>query len=144
MKNMTNKILIILLLILCVIAIIVIVKNTKDENTKIANSNSNTVSTPESETNTTNTEIDNTEKMVEDLVQKYKIDGIECYYSTFSEEQTKTVVEICNKYNLFCSGGSDFHGIPKPDTGIGIGKGSLRIEKKYIENWIKNISNIID
>ena len=62
MKNMTNKILIILLLILCVIAIIVIVKNTKDENTKIANSNSNTVSTPESETNTTNTEIDNTEK----------------------------------------------------------------------------------
>ena len=62
MKNMANKILIILLLILCVIAIIVIVKNTKDENTKIANSNSNTVSTPESETNTTNTEIDNTEK----------------------------------------------------------------------------------
>ncbi len=62
MKNMTNKILIILLLILCVIAIIVIVKNTKDENTKIANSNSNTVSTLESETNTTNTEIDNTEK----------------------------------------------------------------------------------
>lgn len=62
MKNMTNKILIILLLILCIIAIIVIVKNTKDENTKIANSNSNTVSTPESETNTTNTEIDNTEK----------------------------------------------------------------------------------
>ena len=56
MKNMTNKILIILLLILCVIAIIVIVKNTKDENTKIANSNSNTVSTPESETNTTNAE----------------------------------------------------------------------------------------
>ena len=56
MKNMTNKILIILLLILCVIAIIVIVKNTKDENTKIANSNSNTASTPESEANTTNTE----------------------------------------------------------------------------------------
>ena len=56
MKNMTNKILIILLLILCVIAIIVIVKNTKDENTKIANSNSNTASTPESETNTTNAE----------------------------------------------------------------------------------------
>ena len=56
MKNMTNKILIILLLILCVIAIIVIVKNTKDENTKIANSNSNTASTPESETNTTNVE----------------------------------------------------------------------------------------
>ena len=56
MKNMTKKILIILLLILCVIAIIVIVKNTKDENTKIANSNSNTASTPESEANTTNTE----------------------------------------------------------------------------------------
>ena len=56
MKNMTNQILIILLLILCVIAIIVIVKNTKDENTKIANSNSNTASTPESETNTTNAE----------------------------------------------------------------------------------------
>ena len=53
-------------------------------------------------------------------------------------------MEICNKYNLFCSGGSDFHGIPKPDTDIGTGKGNLRIEKKYIENWITNISNIIN
>lgn len=88
--------------------------------------------------------IDNTEKMVEVLIQKYNLDGIECYYSTFSSEQTEKMKSLCKKYNLFCSGGSDFHGKAKPDIQMGIGKGSLKVEKKYIDSWIQKMDNIID
>lgn len=88
--------------------------------------------------------IENTRKMVEDLVQNYELDGIECYYSTFSPEQTAIMKELCEKYNLYCSGGSDFHGNAKPDIFMGIGRGSLQIEKKYIDSWIQKIDNIID
>lgn len=88
--------------------------------------------------------IDNTEEMVETLAKNYKIDGVECYYTTFTTEQTNTMKELCKKYNLFCSGGSDFHGKPKPDIFMGIGKGNLRIENKDIEDWISKIDNIID
>lgn len=88
--------------------------------------------------------IDNTEKMVEVLIQKYNLDGIECYYSTFSSEQTEKMKSLCKKYNLFCSGGSDFHGKAKPDIQMGTGKGSLRVEKKYIDSWIQKMDNIID
>lgn len=88
--------------------------------------------------------IENTRKMVEDLVQNYELDGIECYYSTFSPEQTAIMKGLCEKYNLYCSGGSDFHGNAKPDIFMGIGRGSLQIEKKYIDNWIQKIDNIID
>ena len=40
-----------------------------------------------------------------------------------------------NKYNLYMSGGTDFHGKNRPDTQMGIGTGDLRIEKEIIENW---------
>lgn len=38
----------------------------------------------------------------------------------------------------------DFHGKSKPDIFMGIGKGDLRIENKYIGNWISKIDNIIN
>ena len=78
MKNTINKILVILLVILVLIAIIIFIKNTKYENDKITEDNSNITSAPENETNTastsesetnttnttnqTNTETGNTEK----------------------------------------------------------------------------------
>lgn len=88
--------------------------------------------------------IENVEKMVEDLIKKYRIDGIECYYSTFSEEQTEKMKALCGKYKIFCSGGSDFHGVSKPDIQMGTGKGQLKVENEYIEDWIQKINNIID
>ena len=77
--------------------------------------------------------------MIETIVKRYNIDGIECYYSTFTDEQIKTMVGYAKKYNLNISGGTDFHGRHKPDIQLGIGKGNLKIEKKVISSWINKI-----
>lgn len=83
-----------------------------------------------------------TEEMVELIIEKYELDGVECYYSAFTQEQTKRIIEICNKHNKFISGGTDFHGDNRPNTKMGEGKGNLNIKKEIIENWINKISII--
>lgn len=55
------------------------------------------------------------------------LDGIEVYYTTYSDEQQKFANKMARKYHLLKSGGSDFHGDTKPDTQIGIGYGNLVI-----------------
>lgn len=70
------------------------------------------------------------------ILTTYKIDGIECFYTTFSNEQNKYLLNICKEKNLFVSGGSDFHGSYKPNVNLGTGFGTLNISKKYVENWI--------
>ncbi len=57
-------------------------------------------------------------------------EGIEVYYSTYSEEETAFVKSLAEKYHLFPSGGSDFHGSNKPDIDLMTGKGNLRIPKE--------------
>ena len=84
--------------------------------------------------------IDNVEKMVEYIANTYQLDGIECYYSTFTEEQKRTMINCTKKYNLYISGGTDFHGIPKPDIKMGNGRGNLQIPKEVILNWINKIN----
>lgn len=60
----------------------------------------------------------------------YGVEGIEVYYSTYSEEETAFVKSLAEKYHLFPSGGSDFHGSNKPDIDLMTGKGNLRIPKE--------------
>ena len=38
------------------------------------------------------------------------VDGIECYYPDFMEEQTDYLLKFCKENNLLISGGSDYHG----------------------------------
>ena len=69
----------------------------------------------------------------------YKIDGIECYYTTFTEEQHNTILNICKINNLFVSGGCDFHGKNKPNVDIGIGFGNLQIPTSILDNWVDKV-----
>ena len=80
--------------------------------------------------------IENIESLVEHIAKNYNIDGIECYYSTFTDEQTQKLLKCTKKYNLYTSGGSDFHGKRKPDISLGIGRGNLKIDKSIILNWV--------
>ncbi len=73
---------------------------------------------------------------INDIIENYGIDGIECYYSQFTDEQTKYVLELCKKKNLLMSGGSDYHGLNKKDISLGIGKGNLQIPNDIIV-WSK-------
>lgn len=83
--------------------------------------------------------VNSVEEMVGNIAKTYDIDGIECYYSTFNKKQTENILNCAKKYNLYISGGSDFHGERKPDIRIGEGKGNLNIETKIISNWINKI-----
>ncbi|MCQ2738869.1 MAG: PHP domain-containing protein [bacterium] len=48
----------------------------------------------------------------------YGIKGLECYYSRYTAEEATFLVECANRFNLFISGGSDYHGFNK-DISIG-------------------------
>lgn len=53
--------------------------------------------------------------------------GMECFYSLYDEETTRKSIELCDKFGIKYSGGSDFHGENKPDIKLGVGKGNLQI-----------------
>lgn len=75
--------------------------------------------------------------LINDLVDNYEFDGIECYYSKFSDEQIKYVLEVCNKKGLYKSGGCDYHGKNKPGINLGVGKGNLKIPDEIVKEWCK-------
>ncbi len=50
---------------------------------------------------------------------KYGINGIEVFYPRHSHNQIEKFQSIAQKYELFITGGSDFHGEVKPDIQIG-------------------------
>lgn len=78
---------------------------------------------------------DNAEKILDYILDNYKIDGIECFYTTFTKEQNENLLRICNERNLLISGGSDYHGNFKPDVEMAVGFGNLKVEEMIIDNW---------
>lgn len=48
-----------------------------------------------------------------DKMLNYGIQGLECYYSRYNEQEIKFLVECAKSNNLYISGGSDFHGSNK-------------------------------
>lgn len=57
---------------------------------------------------------DDTMQEVKELIATGKIDGVECYYSDFTQEQSKQLLDYCKENNLMITGGSDYHGINRP------------------------------
>ena len=47
---------------------------------------------------------------VDDLIRSLGADGVETYYPTHSEEQTRHLLELCEELGLFATASSDFHG----------------------------------
>lgn len=82
---------------------------------------------------------ENSMMILNDILKNHTIDGIECYYTTFTEEQHSMILDICKKHNLFISGGCDFHGKIKPDVDIGVGYGNLHIPTCILDNWISKV-----
>ena len=59
--------------------------------------------------------------------------GIEVHYSTHTKRQTTKYLGLAKKLDLLITGGSDFHGITKPDIEVGIGRGGLKVSEKLLE-----------
>ena len=53
------------------------------------------------------------DQAVLDLIDRFRgwgLDGVECFYPTFSEAQTKLLVRRCGELGLMRTGSSDYHG----------------------------------
>lgn len=67
---------------------------------------------------------------LEDLVRKLAplgLRGLEAYHSEHGHAATRHIVDLAGRTGLILSGGSDFHGAPKPHIRLGVGKGGLRV-----------------
>lgn len=59
--------------------------------------------------------------------------GIEVHYSTHKPWQTTQFLELARQLDLLVTGGSDFHGVTKPDIEVGTGRGDLRVPERLLE-----------
>ncbi len=80
---------------------------------------------------------DSLNEIFEYIINKKCLDGIECYHSSFSEEDVINAKKIANDYGLFMSGGTDTHGYDEEDeVKLGIGYGNMSIPDQIAEPWI--------
>lgn len=70
------------------------------------------------------------------IIDNYELDGLECFYTTFTEEQSNYLINLCKERQMYMSGGSDFHGTRKVNHNLGIGHGNLSIDETTIKSWI--------
>lgn len=76
------------------------------------------------------------EKYLDSLVENNIIDGVETYYSKFSDEEIIFIENYCKKNNLYMSAGTDCHGNKKPDRKIGIGYRNMNAQIDVVKDWI--------
>lgn len=82
-------------------------------------------------------------RTIEEIAQTTDIDGLECMYPLFTEEEKEFMINLCKKYNKFMSGGSDYHAKNKPTTFMGTGiNNNITVKKEFVENWIHQVKKI--
>jgi predicted metal-dependent phosphoesterase TrpH len=59
--------------------------------------------------------------------------GIEVHYSTHTKRQTMDYLDLAKRLDLLITGGSDFHGITKPDIEVGTGRGDLKVPRRLLD-----------
>ncbi len=70
-----------------------------------------------------------------DLIEhcmQWGLGGIECYYSGYSESQSTYLTQLASEYHLTVTGGSDYHGTPKPQIQLGTGTGNLAVPYRLL------------
>jgi len=72
---------------------------------------------------------------LEGLISEFQIDGVECFYNSFTPEQTNFLLRFCKKNNLLVSAGSDYHGSGRPDIKLGISDARL----KDLVKWLSKV-----
>lgn len=60
-------------------------------------------------------------QLAEELIRlrELGLDGVECYYSQHTPEQTDSLLDMARRAGLLATGGSDFHGDAKPLVRLG-------------------------
>lgn len=61
------------------------------------------------------------------------LDGLECYYPDYTDENIRQVNTYVKKYDFLISGGTDYHGSNRPSVELGIGTGDMRVPNELLE-----------
>lgn len=64
----------------------------------------------------------------------YGLDGIEGYYTDYTEDMNTRYRAMAQELGLVLSGGTDYHGKNKPHISIGTGRGNLEIPYSVLED----------
>lgn len=72
------------------------------------------------------------------LLKEEGLDALEVYYPEQSQRETDNYKKLCDKYNLLYTGGSDFHGMNRPETLLGV-KGISENELKMLKDRIFSV-----
>lgn len=59
--------------------------------------------------------------------------GIECRHSSHTSNQMSYLERRCDDYNLLKTGGSDYHGIIKPEIRLGHGKNNVEVPCSWLD-----------
>ena len=81
------------------------------------------------------------DKKTGELVRYLKelgLHGLEVYHSSNNHYESGKLKKLAREYDLFPTGGSDFHGNNKPDISLGSGRGGLRVSALLLDD-IKRI-----
>jgi predicted metal-dependent phosphoesterase TrpH len=79
--------------------------------------------------------VPNPKALVEEIIETGLIDGLECMHSDINQEDSEYLRALCIQYDLYQSGGSDFHDFTRP---IGtVNHGEETIPEHLINDWIK-------
>ena len=83
-------------------------------------------------------------EIMEDLIVTLKsmgLNGLEVYYPNHTPEHIDHYAALARRHDLLMTGGTDFHGLLKPDIQMGSGKGNLNIPFELYERIVENTKN---
>ena len=80
---------------------------------------------------------------LEDIIGRYRLDGLECYHSFFTREQSEYMCGICDKHSIYKSGGSDYHGGQRKDCELGKSTEGTVLYSSLTDEWMKGIKNYV-
>ncbi len=68
--------------------------------------------------------------------------GLEAYYGTYSPSTRRDLAALAHRYGLIATGGSDYHGLYKPELKLGTGMGDLAVPDAAGEALIERVSTL--
>ena len=74
------------------------------------------------------------------LLEKLKpagLDALEAYHSEHNAGDVRECVELADRFGFQLTGGSDYHGLPKPKIALGSGKGGLRVARHVYDKLME-------
>lgn len=80
--------------------------------------------------------VDDPAGLAEKVAKSTRLDGVEVFYPLHTPDQIQKLLGVVDGYGLLVSGGSDYHGLNKPDIQLVIGRGELQVPEKYIRRWL--------